>query len=247
MSPVFPFTRSFGLIVLSAASLAACSSATDLQTGSLSLSVTTKPQQSSASADIVVAVGSSPLVISKAQLVVRKIELLTASAAAACTDADDDGCAEVEVGPFLLDLPLDASVKTDLNAKVPAGSYRGVEVKIGPITSGNRRSESFISAHPEFAGRSVRVEGTYEGRSFVFTSNVDAGIEAGFSSPVTVGGTDGISNLTLAIDVASWFRNGASTMDPSNSANAPRIAANIAASFRAFGDDDHDGFDDRRH
>jgi hypothetical protein len=53
--------------------------------------------------------------------------------------------------------------------------------------------------------------------------------------------------LTIAIDVASWFRSGSTTMDPSNSANKARINSNIAASFRAFSDDDHDGFDDRHH
>ena len=240
--------RHLGLIAVTVAGLSACSSATDAgaRAGSLSLSVTTRAQ-AGASSDIVIGVGTSPLVVTKAQIVIRKIELLTASAAAACTDSDDDGCAEVEVGPALVELPLDASVSTDLSANVPTGSYRGLEVKIGPVRSGNRRSQSFMAAHPDFAGRSVRVEGTYEGRSFVFTSDVDTGIENNFSSPVTIGGAEGVSNLTIAIDVASWFRNGSSTLDPSNSANASRIAANIASSFRAFGDDDHDGFDDRRH
>ena len=249
MSDILPLrTRSLGVIALVATGLSACSSATDAgaRAGSLSLSVTTK-QQPAASADIVIGVGASPLVVTKAQIVVRKIELMSANASATCTDSDDDGCAEVEVGPALVDLPLDASVKTDLAANVPAGNYTGVEVKIGPVRSGNSRSQAFIAAHPDFAGLGVRVEGTYEGRQFTFTSDVDAAIEANFGSSVAVGGADGISNLTIAIDVASWFRSGSTTMDPSNSANKARINSNIAASFRAFSDDDHDGFDDRRH
>ncbi len=52
-------------------------------------------------------------------------------------------------------------------------------------------------------------------------------------------------NLTIAVDVASWFvdANGM-VLDPRDPAKADAINANIRKSFKAFGDDDHDGIDD---
>jgi len=149
----------------------------------------------------------------------------------------------VEVGPTLLDIPLDASTATSITASVPAGTYRGLEIRIDPISSGNRSSTAFLVAHPEFRNMSVRVEGTFNGKAFVFMAPVDTRIETMFSAPVTVDATS--PNVTIAIDIANWFSDGAGgTLDPSNSSNASRISANIANSLHAFEDDDHDGHDD---
>jgi hypothetical protein len=243
-------------IVCAAAGASACSDATTSGARRpLTISLTTQSQgvvADRALADISIAAGASTLVITKAQLLARRIELAPANAAT-CTgtaeEGDDngeveDGCAEVETGPALLDLPVDASTKTNITASVPPGTYRGLELRIGPVSSGNRRSLEFLTAHPDFKNASVRVEGTYNGKAFVFMSPVDARIETLFSAPVTVDASN--PNVTIAIDLTNWFSDGAGgTLDPSNSANASRISANIAGSFHAFEDDDHDGHDDR--
>jgi hypothetical protein len=76
-------------------------------------------------------------------------------------------------------------------------------------------------------------------------SAVDASIETPFSVPVTVDASN--PNVTVAIDIVNWFSDGSGgTLDPSNRANASRIAANIKGSFHAFEDDDHDGREDHR-
>jgi hypothetical protein len=130
-----------------------------------------------------------------------------------------------------------------VSANVPAGSYRGLELRIAPVTSGNRASLQFVASHPEFNNASVRVEGTFNGKPFVFVSAVDARIESVFASPITIDATK--PNITVAIDITNWFSDGAGgTLDPSDSANASRISANIAGSFHAFEDNDHDGHDD---
>lgn len=242
--------------LLSAALVAgACSDATTSGARrAVTLSVTTQAQGAVADralADIAISVGTSSLVITKAQVVARRIELAPANATACATTAEagdddaevEDGCAEVEAGPTLLDLPLDASTKTNITASVPAGTYRGLEMRIGPISSGNQRSVEFLVAHPDFKNASVRVEGTFNGKAFVFLSPIDARIETVFSTPVTVDGSS--PNVTVAIDLTNWFSDGSGgVLDPSNSANASRISANIANSFHAFEDDDHDGHDD---
>ena len=235
----------------------ACSDATTAHgTRALSVSLTTQTQGAVANraplaADVTVAIGANSLVITKAQLVARRIELapVNTSGCAGVAEAGDDdgsvedGCAQVEVGPTLLDIPLDASTKTNITTSVPAGTYRGLEIRIDPISSGNRTSTAFLAAHPEFKNVSVRVEGTFNGKAFVFMAPVDARIETLFSAPVTVDANN--PNVTIAIDIASWFSDGAGgTLDPSNSNNASRISANISNSFHAFEDDNHDGHDD---
>ena len=244
------------MIACVAVAATACSDAT---TGGarrpFTVSLTTQAQGAVADrvlADITIALGTNTLVLTKAQVVARRIELAPADAATCAGTAEagdddaevNDGCAEVETGPVLLDLPLDASTKTNITASVPPGTYRGLELRIGPVSSGNRRSVEFLTAHPDFRSASVRVEGTYNGKAFVFMSPVDARIETLFSAPITVDASS--PNVTVAIDLTNWFSDGAGrTLDPSNSANASRISANIASSFHAFEDDDHDGHDDR--
>ena len=243
-------------ILMIAGGAIACSDATTAHGGrALSVSITTQAQSAVANraplADVTVAIGGNSLVITKAQLVARRIELapVNASSCAGVAEAGDDdgsvqdGCAEVEVGPTLLDIPLDASTKTNITTSVPAGTYRGLEIRIDPISSGNRTSTAFLVAHPEFKNVSVRVEGTFNGKAFVFMAPVDARIETLFSAPVTVDANN--PNVTIAVDIANWFSDGAGgTLDPTNGSNTSRISANIANSLHAFEDDDHDGHDD---
>lgn len=242
-------------VLLALALAGACSDATTGSSGHpVTVSITTNTQGTLASrisADVVITAGVNSLVITKAQLVARRIELAPAGASACASTAEDgddsgsseDGCAEVETGPVLIDIPLDASTKTTLSASVPAGTYRALEMRIRPVSSGNRSSTAFLVAHPELQGVSVRVEGTYNGKAFVFTSPVDASIESVFATPVTIDASN--PNVTVAIDIAAWFSDGSGgTLDPSSSDNASRISGNIAGSFHAFEDDDHDGRDD---
>ncbi len=65
---------------------------------------------------------------------------------------------------------------------------------------------------------SVRVTGVFTDASgvahdFTFTSNVEAEVEMAFPSPVTVDATT--SNLTIDIEVASWFKDASGALiDP---------------------------------
>jgi hypothetical protein len=249
------YPRRVAFVICAAIGANACSdAATSGARHPLTVSLTTQAQGAVADralADITISAGTNSLVITKAQIVARRIELAPAGATACAntTEAGDDnadsndGCAEVEVGPTLLDLPLDASTKSNITASVPAGSYRALELRVSPVTSGNQRTTQFIAAHPDLKNASVRIEGSYNGKAFVFVSAIDARIETVFASPVTVDATS--PNVTIAIDLSNWFSDGSGgALDPSNSANAARISANIAGSFRAFEDDDHDGHED---
>src|SRR4051812_43721334 len=116
------FPRRAALVICAAIGASACSdAATSGARHPLTVSITTQAQSGvvadRALADITIAAGTNTLVITKAQIVARRIELAPAAATACAntTEAGDDdaessdGCAEIEVGPTLLDIPVDAS------------------------------------------------------------------------------------------------------------------------------------------
>jgi hypothetical protein len=164
------------------------------------------------------------------------------------SDDDDDGdddCDELRIGPYLLDLPLGPGAARQFTVDVPAGSYREVKFKVHKAT---RESDgTFIAAHPEFDQRSVRVVGTWNGVPYVFTSDVSASQETEFNPPLDVAEAAG-TDLTLFIDIATWFRVNGVLVDPGLANGeqplASRVKDNIKASIRTFCDDDRDGHSD---
>ncbi len=262
MIRLFPLRYAVWLAPL-VAGLAACDT-TGPGTRALSLSITTKSAgpapspsapASGLSADLHVGSGANALTISKVQIVLSEIELSTTGTCGAETgdneatgnsnDNHEENCDEMEFGPLVVDLPLDGTTKAILDAAVPAGSYSGLQAELEAVTPEDEGAITFLRDHTGFAGVSVMVSFTdATGVSHNFTSSVEAKIKVEFPTPVTVG-TD-TKNLTIEVDVASWFKDasGAVIDDPTNPANAEAINANIRKSFKAFGDDDHDGIDD---
>ncbi len=214
-----------------------------------SLAASTAPAASRPSGAIQIGSGANSLTINQAQIVLARIELSPSGTCAATGEADD--CDELQVGPTLVTLPVDGTTKLVLDALVPTGTYSGLQAKLDAVTANDDEpgAAAFLTAHPDLQGVSVKVAGVYtdagnQTHNFTFTSGVDAEIEAAFQPPITVGATT--SNLTVAVDVASWFKDGSAVVDPTNAANAAAIARNIERSFRAFEDDDRDGVDDHQ-
>ena len=203
-------------------------------------------------------VGSDALVISRAQLVLARMELVRAGATCTSDDAagdddnhaDDHDCAELELAPSVIDLPVNGTVVDALTVSVPAGTYSSLEAKVRPVrgNSGHGHgSAAFLAAHPELEGVSVLVQGTFNGEPFTFTSDVSTGAEQRFDPPLEVG--DSPLNLTVHVDLATWFASSSGGLiDPRaagpDTRNGRIVADNIRRSFRAFRDDDHDGHDD---
>ena len=153
--------------------LAACDS-TSVDRKIVNVSFATQASASAAAAlDVTVGDGTNSLVITKAQIVVRKLELKS-SDVTSCADEEDDNpssddCEEVKAGPMLVDLPLTAGATSELTASIPAGTYRELEFQVHKPTS-TPADQAFVAANPNFANASIRVEGTYNGTPFVFTS-----------------------------------------------------------------------------
>ena len=154
----------------------------------------------------------------------------------------DEGCPPLTVGPVLIDLPLDGTSTVVLDALVPAGTYKRLQARLHAVKPGDEGVGDFLTAHPEFEGISVKVVGVFTdsggaAHDFTFTSRMNAVSAINFDEPVTVDA--GTTNLTIDVDVGSWFTSsGGGVIDPTNESNQRSIEKNIRRSLRAFEDDD---------
>lgn len=199
------------------------------------------------SPDVTVGDAAHSLVITRAQLVIAKVELSTADSASCGGGEHDSYCSEIESGPLLVDLPLTAGASSALDVTVPGGTYRKLEFKVRAVESGEDDASAFLAAHPGFQGVSLRVDGTFDGAPFTYTTALEAEVEMEFQPPVVVDA--GGKNVTVNVDVSTWFKTAAgAVIDPATAAaggvNEALVASNIRASFGAFEDDNHDGHDD---
>lgn len=252
--------RSFHSLVavLVAAAYVACDDSTGPR-GSvpLSLSFTTAPPLGGASPalmDVTIAEGGNTLVIRGAEFVLREVEFERTEAVADCDVPEgEDTCEEVEAGPFLVGLPLSGSPQevpvVVLETSIPEGSYDEVEFDVHKLGGGD---PVLIDAAGEAfpTDVSIRVGGTWDDGSgpvgFTFTSDLDEEQEYAFSPPIVA---DAVNNVTLRVDVRSWFRDASGALINPETANKggineQQVTVNIRASIEAFEDDDHDGVED---
>jgi hypothetical protein len=242
-----------------AALIAACSEsggAAPSGDSQLSFNIATRALAASAAAGATLAAPESytdgagnVLTFDRVQLVLREVELENEAQEDACEIATgDDDCAEVEIGPFLVDLPLGTpGAARAFAADVPAGTYDEVKFKIREPDD-DPEDAAFIAAHPDFTNVSIRAEGTYNGAPFVFVSRLEAELEIDLV-PSLVVGEAATTDLTLMVDLAAWFSTASGTLVDPGTANQGGVSQelviqNIARSFDAFEDHDHDGSDD---
>ena len=209
--------------------------------GSNSLSLSIR-----AGAPVVTAASSSALTLSngivlgRVRIVVTKVELeLAKTPDAGTADLEEH---ELKAGPFLIDLAgatLDsATLATVASAGLPAGTYKEIKFKIHKPQS----SESGVSADPALqamatAGASIVVDGTIDGAAFTFSTPMD--VEQKLEGTFVLGAN---SNVTLNVDVTSWFGGaGSARLDPRTDSARSGIESNIQHSFKAFRDDNKAG------
>lgn len=166
-------------------------------------------------------------------------------------DGESDACESFNAGPYLLDVPLDSSVSKGFSVAVDTGTYKQVRIKIHKPEddSADAKDAAFLAAHPEFNKVSVRVVGTFNGQPFTYTGALEAKQRMDLVPPLVVADSSQNVDVTIKVDVSSWFSNGAGGLvDPATAAkgepNENLVRDNIKTSFRAFRDEDHDGHDD---
>ena len=235
------------ILPLAIVALAACSDAAGPNGRAMTMSFASNPRSAAASAsvtglhaNVTLGDGANTLVLTRAQLVLGEIEL-EPGGLQSCDNSGpgSSGCPEIHLAPVVVDLPLSGGVNTAFSTAIPAGSYHEVEFKVDAVESGDVGATEFFAANPTFPrGKSVRVEGTFNGQPFVFTSSVEAEVELEFEPPLVV---DAGTNVTINVDVASWFRSNGTLINPSGLDAQSRISSNISASFEAYHDDDRNG------
>jgi hypothetical protein len=110
-----------------------------------------------------VVLGTDTVIIRSVEMVMREIELERADAPVDCDmtpEGRDDACEEFTVGIQVVPLPLGNSTDKVIElANVPEGLYDQVEFDIHKPESSN--DATWIAAHPDFDGISIRVAGTF--------------------------------------------------------------------------------------
>ena len=223
------------------------------QVGAVSLSLTTAGGAgSSAAFSPALSVEQSDdqgntLVLDSVQVVVREIELERLDDD--CDDGtsgSDDDCEEFETGIRLVHLPLDGSIEQMVEIQAPADTYDELEMEIHKPDDDTEEGRQFVADHPNFRDVSIRVKGTFNGEDFLFLQDLNEDQEVALSPPLEVTAGTGPVNVTLRLDVGTWFVDGSSSLiDPTTAnkggANENLVEENIKASIEAFEDDDRDG------
>jgi hypothetical protein len=162
-------------------------------------------------------------------------------------DDDDDDCAEIRVGPYLVDVPVNGNDGARVTVEVPAGTYSDVRLWLHKVSSSDSADIAFRQANPDFRDISLRLVGTYNGTPFTFTSDVNAKLTVPLTDPLVIGVGGG--NVTVSIDFSTWFRRPSGGLYSPATANTPgqvrsQVQNNIRGAFRAFEDKNKDGRED---
>ena len=221
------------------------------ETGSVVFQLATTGTGATTAPALAVSVTRGPdvIVITDVQLVARKLKLGQddGSCPADIEDDSEDGdeCPPLRLGPLLLDPPVDEGADPTFTVELAAGTYDELMLQIHKPTSTG--DAAFIGANPEFNGISIRVNGTFNGTPFSFTTDLTQVVRIALAEPVEVV-EDGEVGLTLLLDVGSWFldQGGNALLDPAalSQQDRSRIEQNIRQSFHAFEDEDADGEDE---
>jgi len=180
-------------------------------------------------------------------MVLREIELKTVETDSCDIEPEPVGCEEIELGPELVDLPLTPGAAQRFSVEIPSGMYSRIDFNVHKVESGDPLDDAFLMAHPEFDGLSIRVLGIFNSQAFVYETDLNDQQRLNLIPALTV--TEGSDvNVTIKVDVDTWFRAaGGDLLDPASAnkggPNENEVKDNIIASLRAFEDDDRDGDD----
>ena len=242
------------LILAAAVLAAACSDSTGLETeAGVSLSFTAGAGPAAASgvlfsmaSDTLSDGQSNELILTSVEVVLREIELKRQSAPACDDLPDNDDCEKFEVGPVLLDVPLNGETETLVTIMPDPDTYDEIEFEIHKVSNDDPEDAAFRSAHPDMVGKSIRVQGSYNGQPFTYETDLNVEQEFDLSPPVVVTAETTSTNVTVLLGVDSWFRDGSGNLVNPQDGNKggqheSLVKENIKQSIEAFEDHDSDG------
>ena len=196
------------------------------------------------------------LQLDRVQMILREIEFEKADAAENCRPTEEGAdCEELEAGPILVSLPLDADRPTVvIDTTLPPGQWEEAEFEVHKLEDDDPSAQSILEGTTFPPDASIRAQGTFTPaggtqRSFTFTSDLNEEREIEFESPIEVT-QDEPTNITFSVDVGTWFRGqDGGLVDPTQAGDdgpfEDLVEENIESSIEGFEDDDRDGDDDR--
>ncbi|PKL83506.1 MAG: hypothetical protein CVV24_04655 [Ignavibacteriae bacterium HGW-Ignavibacteriae-3] len=151
----------------------------------------------------------------------------------------------VKVGPMVVRLNLDGTPTEFAAGNVIAGNYSKIKFRLHKPEDAEIISDSeFKSGSSGDLRYSVIVKGKFNGIGFIYKSTKTATQEVNLKNSINLT-SDVKTNVTLSVDVNSWFIKGTIILDPNNIANKNDIDNNIKDSFKkAFRDSNKDNVSD---
>jgi hypothetical protein len=192
--------------------------------------------------------GANALVITSAEIVLREIELKHIEVANCDVDPEPAGCRDFELGPVLINLPVDGTIATQVTIDIEPGTYTEVDFDIHKVSNGNPDDAQFRADHPDLIDTSIRVRGTYNGTSFTYVTDLMDTQKYDLVPSLIIDENTASTNVTIVLDLSTWFVDAqGSLVDPASAnkgeANDNLVRDNIKASIRVFEDADRDGSD----
>ncbi len=217
--------------------------------GAVSLSFASRPAggaSASVSGWSLQGAGQSHLVLDSVLVVLREIELERVEVVDCDVEPEPPGCEDFETGPVLIDVPLTGGANHQVTIMLEAGTYDEIEFDIHKVSSGSAE-EAFVTKYPHMDGKSIAVWGTFDGVAFEYSTDLMDEQEVALSPPLELT-ADASTNVTIRLDVSTWFLDASGAeIDPSTANkggdNENLVTDNIRNSIRAFEDRDSDGDD----
>lgn len=157
---------------------------------------------------------------------------------------DDSDSLDFMSAATVIVLDLSGALNTIGPIEIPAGEYNKVSFRLHkPDSSDSGVDADFYESDSGNDRFSVVVSGSVGGTTFTFKSRRTANQRLEFDPPLVITDTTGTVNVTLSIDVNSWFvdTNSGADLDPTTENDENEIDNAIKDSFKGFLDNDRSG------
>ena len=178
---------------------------------------------------------SGHVALSSAKLLLKTIQFHS---------VDDGDSLDFRSDAVVVDLDLTGALNTLEPIDIPMGEYNKVSFRLHKPGDGEDVGDpDFVEGESGSDRYSVVVAGTRGDSSFVFKSRRTANQRVEFDPPLVISDTTGQVNVTLSVDVNSWFidKNSGAALDPTNPDDESSIDNAITESFKGFVDNDKRG------
>lgn len=178
---------------------------------------------------------ASHVTVSSAKVMLKTIQFHSTS---------DDDSLDFKSEPLVVELDLAGGLTTVGPIDIPVGEYNKVSFRLHkPDSSENSLDPDFYESASGSDRYSVVVTGIHSDTTFVFKSRRTANQRLEFDPPLVITDTTGTVNVTLSVDLNSWFvdSNTGADLNPSDDGDETKIDNAISKSFRGFVDNDKSG------